>query len=95
MTNLKSWIESKIPSITTVKCPVDMYVSTNGNDGYNSSHQIPLRISSTTYKIPGNTITDGGLYISFHSSTTSPYNIQSFTLIGVKANETLPAMSWD
>ncbi len=98
MTNLKNWVESKAGGTTpttTLKCPVDMYISSNGENGYNVSHQIPLRISTTTYKLPGSSITETGIYIAFHSSTTSPYHIQSFTLIGIKNGETLPAMSYD
>lgn len=99
MTNLKNWVESKAGGTTpttTLKCPVDMYISSNGENGYNVSHQIPLRISSASnYKLPGSSITETGIYIAFHSSTTSPYHIQSFTLIGIKNGETLPAMSYD
>lgn len=99
MTNLKDWVESKAGGTTpttTLKCPVDMYISTDGiTDPTYSSHQVPFRISSASYKIGGNSCDTSGYYISFHAELEGLNHITSMTILAIKQGQTFPTFSWD
>lgn len=99
MTNLKNWVESKAGGTTpttTLKCPVDMYISTDGiSDPQYSSHQVPFRISSASYKIGGNSCDTSGYYISFHAELKGLNHITSMTILAIKQGQTFPTFSWD
>ena len=99
MTNLKNWVESKAGGTTpttTLKCPVDMYISTDGiTDPQYSSHQVPFRISSASYKIGGSSCETSGYYISFHAELEGLNHITSMTILAIKQGQTFPTFSWD
>ena len=98
MTNLKTWVESKAGGgtpTTILKVPVDVYVSNTGENGFNASHQVPLRISTASYKLPGENADSTGYYIAFHSSTTAPYHINSISIVGLIQGAPLPTLSYD
>lgn len=99
MTNLKNWVESKAGGTTpttTLKCPVDMYISTDGiTDPQYSSHQVPFRISSASWKIGGSSCETSGYYISFHAELEGLNHITSMTILAIKQGQTFPTFSWD
>jgi hypothetical protein len=94
MTNLKTWVKNKIKE-TTLKCPVDMYISTDGMSTTYTDHQIPFRVINS-YKIGGNTADSSGYYIAFHSNVNKQFSrIISITVLAIKSGQKFPTFSWD